>query len=186
MAKNVRNEIIAGIIITVVGGIILWFFESARDSIFRAISFIWGITLWGWNWLFSDHSVQGWILLLLFGFAAFGALTVYIRMRPNKAPEHNVYVTDILHGAKWRWSWRNNSIFDLWCYCPKCDGILVYDDFTTHRIIERENKTEFICENCGNEIIASINGNKNYAVASIEREIDRRVRTSEYKSKTYL
>jgi hypothetical protein len=183
MAKKIRNEIVVGIIVAVASGIILLFFESARDKIFSVINFILTVVLLGWGWLFSGHSTQGWVLLLLSGLAAIGVITIYMRTRPIKEPEYNNYVTDLLHGAKWKWRWRHNSISGLWCFCPTCDGFLVYDDYTRRSYLERENKTEFICENCGNKVVAFIGGDKDYAIAAVTREIDRRVRTGEYKSK---
>ena len=94
-----------------------------------------------------------------------------------------VYVwmeNDRMYGAVWRWRWVGNSISNLWCYCPNCDATLVYvnQSILDYRV---DPKTDFVCENC-NTIIATIKGgNKEYALGAIEREIDRRVRTGEYK-----
>ncbi len=42
-------------------------------------------------------------------------------------------------------------------------------------------KTDFVCENCNTIVAAIKGGDKGYALGAIEREIDRRVRTGEYK-----
>mgnify|MGYP003516700603 CR=1 FL=1 len=44
---------------------------------------------------------------------------------------------------------------------------------------------EFICENCNSQIVSTIHGgNKNYAINAVKREIERRIRTEEYKTKS--
>ena len=40
----------------------------------------------------------------------------------------------------------------------------------------------FICENCNSQVVSSVTGgNKSYAIGAAECEIDRRIRTCEYK-----
>ncbi|NWL75490.1 hypothetical protein DM872_01285 [Pseudomonas taiwanensis] len=86
-----------------------------------------------------------------------------------------------MFGARWRWRWLGNRLADLWCYCPRCDATLVYDDSSCRNYLSDVRLTHFICENCGNSIVTSITGgNKNYAVGAAEREILRRIRTCEF------
>lgn len=100
----------------------------------------------------------------------------------NSKPEHILYVEDLIYKAKWRWNWEKDEINNLQCYCPKCDSLLVYDDCSCHTKYTDVTKTDFICENCNSEIIATIPGeNKNYALALVKREIERKIRTKEYK-----
>lgn len=43
-------------------------------------------------------------------------------------------------------------------------------------------ETDFICENCNSKVVSSVNGgDKNYVIGAKQREIDRRIRTGEYK-----
>ena len=44
-------------------------------------------------------------------------------------------------------------------------------------------KTDFICENCNSKIVSTIHGgNKNYAINAVKREIERKIRTQEFKT----
>jgi hypothetical protein len=106
----------------------------------------------------------------------------FIYLQNRSKIEYLKYIEDIIYSAKWRWKWSKGKIVDLQCYCPTCDSILVYDD-TTHMKPTELLKTEFICENCNSQIVATIRGgNKNYAINAVKREIERRVRTQEYKT----
>jgi predicted RNA-binding Zn-ribbon protein involved in translation (DUF1610 family) len=75
------------------------------------------------------------------------------------------------------WAWSGV----VWCFCPRCDATLVYDDSSCRSLYSDVNKTDFICENCGRNIVASISGGKiDYATGALEREISRRIRAGEY------
>lgn len=97
--------------------------------------------------------------------------------------EYTKYVEDSIYNAKWRWKWTKDEIINIECYCPKCDSLLVYDDSSCHTKYTELVKTDFICENCKSQIVTSIHGgNKKYAMNTIKREIQRRIRTEEYKT----
>ena len=101
----------------------------------------------------------------------------------NKKEEYTKYVEDSIYNAKWRWKWTKDEIINIECYCPKCDSLLVYDDSSCHTKYTELVKTDFICENCKSQIVTSIHGgNKKYAMNTIKREIQRRIRTEEYKT----
>lgn len=98
-------------------------------------------------------------------------------------PEHFTYTEDLVYGAKWRWKWTKDEIANIECYCPECDSLLVYDDSSCHTKYTEVVKTDFICENCKSQIVTSIyGGNKKYAINAVKREIQRRIRTEEYKA----
>jgi len=114
--------------------------------------------------------------------ALIAIVLIFLIIKENKSPEFKAYKEDFLFGAKWRWDWARNNIINLWCYCPSCDAILVYDDNSCRSRYANVKKTDFICENCNSEVVSSvIGGNKSYAIGAAEREIDRRIRTGEYK-----
>ncbi len=57
--------------------------------------------------------------------------------------------------------------------------LLYMNDSSCRDLYNQINKTDFICENCNHSIVATIKGGaKNYAISAVEREIDRRIRTS--------
>ena len=88
----------------------------------------------------------------------------------------------MLYGAKWRWSWRDNRISNLWCYCPTCDAQLVPFDSL--------GETNFLCERCPplvsdrdresfGVVVMVRPVEKDYVMGAAEREIWRRIRTQE-------
>lgn len=182
MSENSAKSIRIGVIATVIGGVILMLIPSVRGYVGSFLSWLWsGITsLWSALWV--EHLVFGWIIVLITGMALIGLVTVVLFLREiwGKKDFHS-YTEDVIHGAVWRWRWTSNNISGLWCFCPRCEATLVYDDSTCRNYLANTSRTDFICENCNNSVIASISGgNKSYALGAIEREIDRKIRTKEF------
>lgn len=135
-----------------------------------------------YEFLLSSYDVPVWLLLIISILALISIFKFFIYLQNRSKIEYLKYIEDIIYSAKWRWKWSKGKIVDLQCYCPTCDSILVYDD-TTHMKPTELLKTEFICENCNSQIVSTIHGgNKNYAINAVKREIERRVRTQEYKT----
>lgn len=181
MVDKQRHPVRNGIVATVVGGIILSLILPLRDFSIKLLKWLWvGIT-WGWRAFVSFYPIPGWVLMVLCILALVGTVTIYRAFRPQRLPEFQAYTEDMLYGAKWRWSWIGNNISNLWCFCPRCDAQLIYDDSSCRRHFESP-RTDFICERCNNKVISTVpGGNKSYAVDAAEREILRRIRTNEYK-----
>lgn len=181
MSGNESHPVRNGIIATVVGGIILSIITPLREFVWGILKWLWSGVIWTWELLAANYSLPGWVLLI-FGVLAFvGIIRIFLALRPENDAEHKDYTQDMLYGAKWRWSWAGNRISNLWCFCPRCDAQLVYDDSSCRHIMSDICKTDFICERCENQVIASIKGgNKGYALGAAEREIYRRIRTKEH------
>lgn len=177
---SIRNATIA----SVIAGIILLAVPDARGYLVQFISWVWTGLTWCWNTLTASYALPGWVWIIFFLLAAGGAVIISFRFKEDTAkPQHYSYIEDSMYGAKWRWQWISGQINNTWCYCPTCDATLVYDDSSCRNYLITTKKTDFICENCSNSIVASINGgNKDYVIGAIEREIDRRIRTGEYKN----
>lgn len=176
--KSIRNATIAAVI----AGVILLFVPVLRGYAVGFLSWVWSGIIWCREALFASYSLPGWTWLLILIFALIGLVNIYLAIKgESEEPEFKSYVEDFIYGAKWRWGWDGNQISNVWCFCPICDAILVYDD-SSCRFYSGANKTDFICENCNRRVVASINGgDKNYATGAVRREISRRVRTGEYK-----
>jgi hypothetical protein len=183
MAENsiisIRNATIA----SVLAGILLMLIPVVRQYVAAAGEALWSALLWCWSALIDSYSAPGWLWMVISGFALVGATRTFLAIRGAKPqPEYMSYVEDILYGAKWRWQWRGSHLNGLWCFCPTCDAVLVYDDSSCNNIY-KESKTDFVCENC-HRVVASVEGGKMiYAVNAAEREILRRIRTGEYKNR---
>lgn len=182
MSENSFKSIRNGAIASVIAGVILIAIPVLRGYVFGFISWLWSGVVWCWEALIASYSLPGWVWLLIFILALVGLINIYLALKgDSEEPEHRSYVEDFIYGAKWRWVWVHNQISNVWCFCPRCDATLVYDDSSCRSIYSDVNKTDFICENCGHSIVASVaGGNKDYATSAIRREIDRRVRTDEY------
>lgn len=177
-AINIRN----GVIASVIAGIILMLIPSVRSYAVEFFLWTWSITSGLWRALWAEHLVSGWVILLVTGVALVGLFAILLSLRKvfGKKDFHS-YTEDLIYGAVWRWGWTSDRIFNLWCFCPRCDATLVYDDSSCRNYLVNVSRTDFICENCGHSVIASITGgNKAYAVSAIEREIHRKIRTGEY------
>jgi hypothetical protein len=135
-----------------------------------------------YEFLLSSYDIPVWLLLIISILALTSIFKFFIYLQNRSKIEYLKYIEDNIYNAKWKWKWSKDKIVDLQCYCPTCDAVLVYDD-TSHIKPTELLKTEFICENCNSQIVATIRGgNKNYAINAVKREIERRVRTEEYKT----
>lgn len=182
-----RNGIIVTAVGTVVGGLILHFVPQFNGYFPTLISWTWTGISSILTALISDHSVPGWVFLFIGLFAVVGFVTVCVMiclaLWPRNESAYMNYTEDVIYGAKWRWSWIKGRISNLWCFCPICDAQLVY--------AEDLGKTLFVCERCPpnrsghlyplhGRVVATVNGgDRHYAVGAAEREILRRIRTSE-------
>lgn len=173
---SIRNSVIASLL---AAGIISAV-EPLRNHAIDFLSWIWSGFIWAYDALLASYALPGWLWIIVLFFALTGLIGVYQAIRPANNAEHHDYTEDRMYGAVWRWRWVGNSVSNLWCFCPNCDGTLVY---VKQSVLDYRSdpKTDFVCENC-NTIMATIKGgNKDYALEAIEREIDRRVRTGEHK-----
>lgn len=177
-----KKGIIVTTIGTVLGGAILALTTDIIGIIFQIISLISNGLIWMWIKLTSSYSMPGWIYLIV------GCFTIYSLYRfllstkiSTHEPEYYRYTEDSIHGAIWRWSWNNDKVSNLSCFCPVCDAQLVP--------IEAISETQLICERCttnrsGNpydpqwKVVATVNGgDRHYVSGAVEREILRRIRT---------
>ena len=137
---------------------------------------------WLYETLLSSYTLPLWLLLTISFLSLISIVKFFMNFEITSKPEHFSYTEDLVYGAKWKWKWTKDEVSDIQCYCPKCDAILIYDDRSSHTKYTDVSKTDFICENCNSQIITSIHGgNKKYAINAVKREIERRIRTNEYK-----
>ena len=175
-----------GIIITVSGGLIVHILsETIRGLSLKVLTWAWKQIIWILNALISGYSVPGWILLIAGVLALIGIILVCRNLISQKKP-YIKYTEDMLEGVKWRWSWIDNDISRLACFCPTCDAILIP--------FEGLECTFLICEQCppnskqrGIQITGRIIEEKEISASYLEdrvkREIYRRIRTGQYNEK---
>lgn len=184
MSKKDSHPIRNGIIATVIGGIILSFWEPFRDFIVKVLFLLWDVFTDIVSWLSSTHSIYGWavVLLTIFAIPFLIELIRLIFSKKELGPE-DLYKSDYLFGANWHWKYSDNSISTLWCLCPTCNNELVYSEFIPNSLDYTHDglsaKTDFICERCNNTP-CSIKGNQYDALEAVKREIRRKIRNNEW------
>lgn len=187
MASGESHAVRNGVIAAVAGGVILAVLGEVWPPVKSAIGWLWE-QVQAFASLFGEtYAVPGWLLAILSLLALITAVRAAIAWRstsaaPTTSTLYRTYVEDMLFGAKWRWSWSGGDVANLWCFCPICDGELVYDDSSVHRFtIKEEPQTLFICEHCNRSVMGRIEGgDKDYALGAVRREIRRRARTGQH------
>jgi len=186
MKEKWSHTIIIGIIITVVGGVILTYWPTFRDALAKVFIWLWDMLIGAWNYLWSAHNVYGWVMLALVFLSIPTIISGINRLKKRKEPGYTeLYREDDLFGAKWHWNYANGSITNLSPFCPQCQTELVYSVFIPrHSRYEDQGKsprTEIICERC-NDTKVFLDGIKSYALGTVEREIERKIRTHEWQN----
>lgn len=187
MKEKESHSIRNGIIATVIGGILLTFWPPFRDVIVKILTWVWSLFVGFWNYLSSEHKVYGWVIII-FSLLAVPTLIVGIRklIGRRESGYQDLYTDDHLFGVKWHWTYVNGSIANLWCLCPKCENELVYSEFIPNQFnidhVGKKPKTEFICDRCGVPR-ASLEGSKDFALGTVQREIRRKIRTGEWRER---
>ena len=99
----------------------------------------------------------------------------------DTTPEFYAYNKDEFFNAVWRWSYSGNGLpEDAASFCPNCDMQLVYhEDHGGYRAAGLTN-TILFCEIC-NERITDVEGDYDHLESRVLREIERKVRSNEYK-----
>jgi len=173
----------------VVSGIILMVIEPTRLFIIGMLSIFIKkakyLFLFIWNYLISNHRINGFLLLLLICLSVlltFLIVVALLEQRINKI--RKTYIKDVFYNVNWRWNWNGGTITNLWCFCRNCDMEISYDDSSMNRYSHDTNpRIDLICDHCG-RIVSSIPQNtKEYLIGVIEREIRRNVRIKEEEQK---
>jgi hypothetical protein len=181
---SIRNSVIASLIVAW----LLWLVPSVRGGLSLAWNYLRDAAYSLWDWLLTAHAASGWLLLLLAGLAVAGAVLIYARIVQligrKKEPDFTAYVGDHIHGAIWRWQWVGDRVGEVHGFCPTCDAQLVYAEQGGYLDPQNDTATVFICERCDRKAVARVGGGGlKYALGAVRREIERRVRTGEYRSR---
>ena len=195
--NNENDSIRNGIIVTVVGGIILAILAWAFDGVFQVLKSIasWVLssityTKQGfiaiWNYFQSPVTIS-WGLLWLLSILSIIALWKILRpvinplVKKDKAPKPykprlDDYKQDVVFNIKWEWSDIYGTLPNEPAgFCPNCLTRLVYT------VDIYSEKTSFICEHC-NRTIITLDGNLRYALSTVARQIERRIKTGEWEN----
>jgi hypothetical protein len=121
-------------------------------------------------------SIPVWIIAVCAIIAIFITTRLIKRMIvKGTPPNYFSYTEDVFMGMKWRWAYPLGD-YELRPYCLVCDTILVYEEWPNRVMAE---KTLFHCETC-ERVVSEQQGDHNYVVAKVHRQIERKVRTGEW------
>lgn len=97
-------------------------------------------------------------------------------------PKYYKFREMILFKVLWRWKYKKGEVIGLWCYCPKCQALLMVDDENCRSEENLQNKlTFFICHECGgNELGRVVGGDRRYVLSLVKRDIWRHIRDGSY------
>jgi hypothetical protein len=97
-------------------------------------------------------------------------------------PKYYKFREMILFKVLWRWKYKKGEVIGLWCYCPKCQAMLMVDDENCRSEENLQNKlTFFICHECGgNELGRVVGGDRRYVLSLVKRDIWRHIRDGSY------
>lgn len=124
------------------------------------------------QWAVNSGAIAICIILLAFPFIA----------RFLMRPKYHKFREMILFKVLWRWKYKKGDIVGLWCYCPKCQVMLMCDDENCRSAEALQDKiTYFICHECGgNELGRVVGGDRRYVLSLVRREIWRHIREGSY------
>ena len=125
MVMKRSHPIRNGVIATVIGGLILSVIPPSRGFLVDLMLWTWAGIMSLWISLISNYSVSGWAFLIVGLLAFVGFAHICKALAPKNETAHLEYLEDVIYGAKWRWSWQDNGISNLRCFCPTCDAELI-------------------------------------------------------------
>jgi hypothetical protein len=168
---SIRDKVIAGLIIAAILGAVSYVSPWRA----QALQLLGSMARWFLRPI--AFSIPTWVLILL----ALAVLLVAIRWMRNvvqrvRAPRWSAYTKDSFHGVTWRWDWSPDGslVQNLWCFCTKDETTLVAGTTTGIDTLLR-------CETCDKRT-GPFSGDSDDLRNSIKRQIDRKLRTGEWKT----
>lgn len=124
------------------------------------------------QWIVNSGAIAICIILVAFPFVA----------RYLMRPKYSKFRELILFKVLWRWKYKKGDVIGLWCYCPKCQNMLMVDDENCRSEETLQHKiTYFVCPACGgNELGRVVGGDRRYVLSLVRREIWRHIREGSY------
>lgn len=124
------------------------------------------------QWIVNSGAIAICVILVAFPFVA------HYLMRPKYSKFRELILFKVL----WRWKYKKGDVIGLWCYCPKCQSMLMVDDENCRSEETLQHKiTYFVCQECGgNELGRVVGGDRRYVLSLVRRDIWRHIRDGSY------
>lgn len=178
-----KKGVLAFISSVAVGWLVAWLKGvSPIDVIAAVLRFFVAFTKACWLVVTQKTQIPNWLLGILILLSVYTAAKILSAIfRKDTGPSRDTYTEDIFDGLVWKWRYGfDGSIHDPWCFCPECDGILVYsEDYKSDW--SHEQIMNLTCEHCRTRK-GSLSGHRAYNVDRIRRLIDRKIRVGEWKA----
>ena len=142
--------------------------------------------LWGWTretakamWahLVRVSAVPHWLMYLVSAVLLIAVVQWIARWISSLDPGFKAYSKDSLFGVTWRWRYYGDQPIGAWAFCPTCDATLVYSESGSR--YSGGEQVALTCETCNANRLRH-DGDKDYLVAKVLREVERRIRTGEW------
>jgi hypothetical protein len=170
---SLKNSIVGGVVSTLIAAAIVYFVPSVWDGLKYSVSAIW----FGLTYLVP---IPVWAMIVLISLILPTLFVFASKLAQNPAPSWRDYTRDRFKGMIWRWRYSSTvgGCHNVWCYCPEDDTSLVYSQLGG---VYDPKQIVLTCETCGRQF-GPFEGDREYFIASIERQIDRKIRTEEWRS----
>src|SRR5436853_5529213 len=156
MNRKTKKQIIIGIIVTAIGGVITAVTLKKTGYVLRLlVSFLAAL----WHGLTTYLQMPIWLVLIGIAwilFTLYIAAKIYIEsLLEPKFYKH--YVRDEFWGLTWRWDYSGRMLNRPWCYCLHCDTMLVCSITVPHQLdLIYGNQPSIVihCEQCQRKVYA--------------------------------
>jgi hypothetical protein len=177
---KIRNTVVASLTTAAITALVQYLVPGGWATVFAKVA---SIASGAIAWLGAPIVLSRWLFILLALLALILALVICIRIRAAiRNPDRSDYVEDEFEGLVWRWRYAfTGAIVELWCFCPECDSVLVYSEEGGSFVEERKPMVHLKCERCQTRR-ASLEGNREFVLARIQRLIDRKLRVGEWRA----
>lgn len=168
--SSLATQVIAGLVVAAIIGAVS-FVPGAFKWVVEVVSAF-------WNHLFGATTLPNWSLYLLALMSLNTIIYSAALVIKPKGSNITAYTHDTFLGLNWRWSYISGRPVNAWAFCPDCDTMLVYSELGSY--FDPIRKTVLTCETCSKDML-NHEGDRDYLVEKIHRQIDRKIRTGEWK-----
>lgn len=168
--SSLSSQVWVGLIVAAVGGVVgliytdlwAWIRETAKAV---------------WAHLVRLSEVPHWLMYVVGTVLLIAAVQWIARWISSLDPGFKAYSKDSLFGVTWRWQFYGDRPIGAWAFCSTCDATLVYSESGSR--YSGGEQVELTCETCNASRLRH-DGDKDYLVAKVLREVERRIRTGEW------
>lgn len=172
---GIGSEFIKGIGGAVGAAVCLWI-ASWYEPFWKTFS---GFMQLGWRKLMAQSQWPNWSAYLVSLLAAISLLRWAFKAWSSRKDSLSRFHQLNSVGSVWRWNVISSHPIALQAYCPECDMRLVYEE-TGGRFTNEAQTVVLRCEKC-DVVRTSEPGDMKYLNNRVSREIDRLIRTGEWR-----